>query len=416
MTIILRIIEAAGAMLAGLYLAMNIWRMLQIWIGRKRLHRRLLLCLCICAFTSASQAATYYNSSESQCDGSDSSVVMCDDFEDGTWYVTQDATASAPNDGWNGTIFNSPESPCPSTCTIVPAGAAVCGAKGVAGTDCAATTGVIPSGYWNNEYGNMADHSFAPADSSYDELYARWYMRPSSDVQWGINTKFFTVNCGVAGVGGICLGSMGTHFHDGGLDMCPVEDCSVRGYSNPQGTLSRQPYLHQNQGNFINVGIDFPGEWYYIEVHVKLNTITGGVADQNGVWELWVDHCGTNGLSCTGSGTLRSQYTNVRWRGDADSAKHIRSLWQEINHSDSNPALLPTERQINTFIYYDQLVWATRRVGPMSIPYQPGIVATSIAVGKLVRFFRLCPFSIKRHSSIVVPLLALSGRHCRRHL
>src|SRR5438132_12922502 len=65
------------------------------------------------------------------------------------------------------------------------------------------------------------------------------------------------------------------------------------------------------------------GHWYYIELHVKLNT--PGVYD--GVYDLWLDDCGTNGLGCTGSGTLRAHYTNVFYR--ADSSLTLGGFWFE---------------------------------------------------------------------------------------
>ena len=57
-------------------------------------------------------ADQYFNSAEPGCDGSDPTVVFCDDFEDGDWAftdhdgmrggakVTPNAETYLPNDGW----------------------------------------------------------------------------------------------------------------------------------------------------------------------------------------------------------------------------------------------------------------------------------------------------------------------------
>ena len=34
------------------------------------------------------------------CDGSDPTVVMCDDFEDGNWFQTNENANDPANDGW----------------------------------------------------------------------------------------------------------------------------------------------------------------------------------------------------------------------------------------------------------------------------------------------------------------------------
>jgi len=70
-------------------------------------------------------ADTYYNSSEPGCDGSDPTVLFCDDIEDGGWIETCEAGnascctndpvcqangagfANPNNDGWKGNGFTS---------------------------------------------------------------------------------------------------------------------------------------------------------------------------------------------------------------------------------------------------------------------------------------------------------------------
>ena len=67
-------------------------------------------------------------------------------------------------------------------------------------------------------------------------------------------------------------------------------------YSQDGQSLSE--WMDQNQGNDLFIEND---KWYYIEVHIKLND--PGI--NNAIYELWMDDCGTDGLGCTGSGTLR---------------------------------------------------------------------------------------------------------------
>src|SRR5439155_17603430 len=77
---------------------------------------------------------------------------------------------------------------------------------------------------------------------------------------------------------------------------------------------------------------------------------TPGVA--NGVLEIWADNCGANGLGCTGTPTLRAQYTNVLWRLAGDNTQ-IGSIWLE---SWSNIPSIGEE-------YYDQI--KVSKVGPI---------------------------------------------------
>lgn len=92
-------------------------------------------------------ADTYFNSSEPGCDGSDPTVLMCDDFEDGSWADRCDN--SQANDGWCAAEYVSPD----------PKGQRFgrCGSLGVGGTDCVATSGeyVDLGGNWER---NSATH------------------------------------------------------------------------------------------------------------------------------------------------------------------------------------------------------------------------------------------------------------------
>ena len=107
-------------------------------------------------------------------------------------------------------------------------------------------------------------------------------------------------------------------------------------------------WLDQNQGKNIRFENN---KWYYIEAHLKLNT----PGFSNGVFEVWVDDCGTDGLGCTGPGTLRTRYTNRQFRDD--SSQKIEVTWFE---NWGNAGSTGEE-------YYDQFYAATRRIGPMAV-------------------------------------------------
>src|SRR5688572_25432315 len=63
-----------------------------------------------------------------------SNTLMCDDFEDGTWYVTNADTSGGktnpPNDGWAGNVFAPTDAQ----------GYGRCGSLGSVGTNCTATS------------------------------------------------------------------------------------------------------------------------------------------------------------------------------------------------------------------------------------------------------------------------------------
>jgi len=82
------------------------------------------------------------------------------------------------------------------------------------------------------------------------------------------------------------------------MDLCPVQSCNNL----------NEPYLGQNQGNNITM---VTGRWYYLEYRVILNTIDV----RNGTFQMWIDDCGSNGLGCTGTPTLRESRTDVLYRG-----------------------------------------------------------------------------------------------------
>ncbi len=266
----------------------------------------------------------FYNSSEAGC-GSDPSIVLCEDFESGSWYSKDcdQANASgglAQTKGWCGTIFSNP---------ITPTGAAVCVGAGAKGTNCAASGGLHTGGQGGV---NMADHNLGPSNNGYNEIWLRYYIKPSAGYQYGAQ-KMITFNSTPAGSGGISIGGSGSPFSDGAYDTCPVYDCNTTG---------AVYYYRQNQGSKLTLS-QITGHWAYVEMHVKLNT----PGQANGIWELWLNDCGTNGV-CTGTPTLRSHYTTVQWQSPTDN-KQIKSIWFE---NWANPGSVGTE-------LYDQIMVKT---------------------------------------------------------
>jgi len=268
-----------------------------------------------------SSAHQYFNSSEPGCDGSNPDILWCDDFEDGSWFVTVTDKNNPLNDGWNAGPFG----------TADPQGKNFgrCGGAGAAGTNCAVTSGS------HNGIGQapaMADHDFNGL-VSVDEVYMRYYRKALPGFVWG-GQKMWSVNPCCAGIGGI---KFANNFVWGGATV---------------GMLVTVYAEDANRSQNVSSIAFQPGRWYYIEEHIKLNT--PGVA--NGVLEIWIDDCGANGLGCTGSGTLRASHTNVRWRNAGDFSQ-MGSIWLE---NWANPASVGEE-------YYDQIVVSKARIGPMGV-------------------------------------------------
>lgn len=282
-------------------------------------------------------AAMYLNSSEAMCNGSDGTVLMCDDFEDGVWYNTNCDTSGGvtnpDNDGWCGTIY----------ADITPPGAAVCGSKGANSTNCAASGGPHSGGQGGH---NMADHDFNN-QQKVDEVYVRWYYKADPGYLWGAQ-KSLTFNDQYAGVGGIKWGNFSFNCAIGS----PSSTANLTmGFPVPEDVCQSQ-----NQGNNITIQ---SGRWYLFEIHMRLNS---PVNQPDGLFELWVDDCGTDGRGCTGAQTLRMRRTDVRYPR-ASTAEKIGSLWWE---NWANPGSTGTE-------YYDQIVVRTRPIGPMGATASPSV-------------------------------------------
>jgi hypothetical protein len=273
---------------------------------------RTIVFLAALAVPGLAGADGYFNSSESGCNGSDPNVLMCDDFESGTWYTKDCDQANAAGGvlsqtkGWCGTIFANP---------ISPAGAADCNG-GANGSRCAATSGQLGGGQGGR---NMADHSF-PNGQEVQDIYVRYYRKNSPGFSYS-GQKVMTFNRCCNPGGGIFWAGMGFNIGQGSAST-GAPDIGIT------NNLASNQIYRQNQGNDIALT---SGNWYYFEVHIKLNT----PGSSNGVFELWVNNCGSAGTSCSGAPTLRARHTNIDW-GKNSSNGGIGTVWLEnwANNAD----------------------------------------------------------------------------------
>ena len=326
--------------------------------------------LALVGLTAGTSAADMYlNSSEPMCNGTDSTMLMCDDFEDGDWAqtncdgnrngsnITSDPQNYAPNDRWCLNVFYPDNFAGNNNFTV---------SGGAAGTSRAATSGVR-----SGTSGMMGSHGL-PSD--YTEIYIREYIYFKSDYVGGHEKMFdiLPVNWNPGGGDIIALG----YNYFGNNEFCWIP------YKYQDTGRQGQPNAWMCQNQTIGSGVDSmgrstptgapitwqTGHWYYIEVHLKLNT----GSNFDGKYDLWMDDCGTNGLGCTGPGTLRASYSDARYWTPSDISFYggnIKGFWQE---TWSNPSSTGTT-------YYDQIVVATRRIGPMGV----GVVASPAPLTQL---------------------------------
>jgi hypothetical protein len=270
-------------------------------------------------------AHMFLNSAEPQCNGSDPTILMCDDYEDGAWFVTNADTGGRndpQNDGWAGTIYFTD-----------PLGQnfARCGSKGAMGTNCTAT-----SAYRNtavSQGGGRGHHTLGPTSETYhDEVYHREYFKVLPGYSFGHEKWTFYERSNSS----IQYGLIQTPFSSNKFDFAIQS-----GSEGTSGCISKR--CPQNQGNDITIT---PGHWYYLEVRLKLST---------GTVQMWQDDCGTSGLGCTGTGTLRLSYSGIVFSG----AQNLCCDAHQENWCPISGGTCAGE------VYRDQTVWATRRIGPM---------------------------------------------------
>lgn len=311
------------------------------------------------------RAETYLNCATTEPGvNSDPNTLMCDDFEDGSWYRYECRSKGTPigqpvgpanpaNDGWCGNTFNGHVPSCDNG--PYPEGEVPCVDQGNGGgggtdwarcsptittvnnrafalSDCAAFSGVKdPSGGGHA----MADHSFI-GQTEYDEIYFRYYIYTVAGGIWG-HEKMVSFNPCCAGIGGIKFVNL-------------ISSSGVNEPAQPVIKLQHEGGIPLDQNvSFVSLAHD---RWYYIEVHIKLNKPAGA---SNGTVEFWIDDCGPDGLSCptVQNTTLIGRRTDVIVDNDGS---RLGSVWIE-NWSNQCPCG-PAEH------FYDNVVLSTQRIGP----------------------------------------------------
>lgn len=323
----------------------------------------LLFALCAFLYVSAfavGAAAAYsrnWNSSEVGCDGSNANYLWCHDMETSTTPNTRRGwlrceadigcaddpalgQANKYNHGWNGDT-SLPDAGDP-TGAINAWGR--CGSLGAAGTDCAFTSDQLVFDATTGGGGNYGKHRLWQSGNESNQIavtdiYVRYYLKQLPGFQIG-HEKMLTLQ-NDAGY------QAGLWNKTGAGTGKPVVESG--------GSFTGQGLLTQNQGNDITLG---NGTWYALEYHLKINTTAGScthLVNCNGIYELWINDCGANGLGCpggTGSQTLRASYTTVRWSLNPAS-DNIDTVWLE---NWGNPSSGGEE-------YYDQFIVSRTRIG-----------------------------------------------------
>lgn len=157
-------------------------------------------------------------------------------------------------------------------------------------------------GHWGgNVFYYFPDHGYGQPDEVYSRIYLRldsnWEMADSSTT---CKLYWAGANLG-AGDGG--LGGGGAPNGENGW--------SVRLYchgSSSDGAVTPASYIyHMDQGGEYGDMIDWSdelqlGQWHQVDTYVKLNSVSGGTANHDGVYRAWLD------------GTLQDEHTDLRWR------------------------------------------------------------------------------------------------------
>ena len=250
------------------------------------------------------------------CVSGDPTVLMCDDFEDGNWFQTNEDASNPANDGWASLPGRAPA-------------AAVSG--GAMGTLWTASTGVHGPGSEK-----AAWHLLGPANSSYPEIYHRFYIKFTTGYDFG-HLKIMA------------------YHHDLNIDG------QVGFFHNPFGGNRFAMYMmeedviyDQNQSQNLSWTV---GSWHYIEVRIKLDTPKGS---GNGIVQVWADNCGVNGLGCTGPGTLRLSHTGLNIR--RSNSRNLGAIHHEFWLPSS-----PPEYTGGGTAHFDQVIVRTTRIGPTGI-------------------------------------------------
>ncbi len=251
----------------------------------------------------------------------DSNVVMCDDFEDGTWL-----------DNWSASPGYSPEY----------SEAVKCDSSNFGYQDkCAAYSGILHfDGAWgyDNHFGS---HGLG---GEYDELYLRMYIYFSSPYTWGDTSDKGIYFRTYEGNNADVIPNIKIEYSRDGIGKPNLESPAF---------LTGQHNKPQNQGNDITFQ---SGKWYLVEFYVKLNT--PGISD--GIAKVWIDDA-SNTVS---SQTLRIYYNNLLIRNSLRGYNRLMlTLYnQRCGLGSACPSTNPQ------WMKWDNIVVSKNPIGPMNYP------------------------------------------------
>lgn len=246
----------------------------------------------------------FHNSNELGGDGSDPTVVLCDDMHDGFWWTDWQLGGQLSQKGWYGSQFGQFGGvPTPSGAVRTVSGRTV------------ATHGVMSSALGA---GNIAEHAFGvwngsswvPASNpgAYDEVFIRMYWKSLAGYVYG-QEKFLSISR--APGFGINWGMLVTHNEPSGSGSL-FYDINASGPAGPE----RQ----------WGIGTINSGVWYAAKVRIKLND----PFVPNGILQVWVTDCGTGPLPVNPvAESLRVSSSNVQYPERDTTAKKVGSIWPE---------------------------------------------------------------------------------------
>jgi hypothetical protein len=188
-------------------------------------------------------------------------------------------------------------------------------------------------------------------DGNYQELYMSYYVKFDG-------TFDFITNIGkLPGLAG------GLNFEDSGRDT----EWSGKLMWRLDGKI--QFYLHQpitsEKQFFWKEGGVFPvfktNQWFHIEIHYKLNTVSGSTANQDGLMEAWLD------------GKLVGRHTNITFR--KNNAVGINSLFFSTffggNAADDAPSK-------DEYAFFDEFIVSKSRIGYASRESRKGLTESKL--------------------------------------
>jgi hypothetical protein len=247
------------------------------------------------------------------------------------------------------------------TTGLVGGGASVPSTNEACGTDNHGTAGYpgATSGAWYEDFrysqtGELHDHG---ADHVFVRGYLRFHFNPGD--YDGVQRKLFYLwsppECG----GGSCFwfvfgGVAGSKYFDFDASPSPGNEVYVNSaYDHTDYQCSAgDPEILCNSvlyGPFVG------DDWYYVEVEIQLNTVTGGVGNHDGIVRVWVQKVTANNGAADPSPVLILSTANAVLRND-DWGFTKFSIGQQADRTSYN--VIDEDR------FWDDVVISGSQVGP----------------------------------------------------